>query len=48
MTFFFLQEAKARMDEKEKEKKKAEQGPAWWYEPVGSKVTQHLLLSIGS
>jgi hypothetical protein len=27
----------------EKEKKKAEQGPAWWYEPRGSKVREYLL-----
>ncbi len=25
----------------EKEKKKAEQGPAWWYEPRGSKVREY-------
>jgi hypothetical protein len=31
----------------EKEKKKAEQGPAWWYEPRGSKVREYLYPCIG-
>jgi hypothetical protein len=35
-----LKEVKARLDEKEK--KKAEQGPAWWYEPVRTKVSTFL------
>jgi hypothetical protein len=27
----------------EKEKKKAQQGPTWWYEPRGSKVREYFL-----
>jgi hypothetical protein len=29
---------KAKLDEKEKKKADNKQGPAWWYEPVGTKV----------
>ncbi len=32
----------------EKEKKKAEQGPAWWYEPRGSKVREYGTLLYGT
>jgi hypothetical protein len=31
-----MQEVKAKLDEKQKKTDK--EGPAWWYEPVGSKV----------